>query len=76
MSRYKLVYPPHTHSSPLRLVGPTGAPLVARQLMGLKLSAVWALMVAFDRPLPADFEGVPLVEGGEGEFLGGQHTIG
>jgi len=43
---------------PLRLVGPTGAPLVARQLMGLRLSAVWALMVAFDRPVPAPFEGL------------------
>ena len=34
--------------------------------MGLKLSAVWALMVAFDRPLPADFEGVRLSVGGPG----------
>jgi len=35
-----------------RLVGPTGAPLVAKQLMRLRLSAVWVAMVAFDRPLP------------------------
>ncbi|KAG2425864.1 hypothetical protein HYH02_014928 [Chlamydomonas schloesseri] len=40
-----------------RLVGPTGAPKVAEQLMRLKLNAVWCLMVAFDGPLPVNFEG-------------------
>ena len=39
-------------------MGPTGAPLVARQLMRLTLSAAWVLMVAFDGPLPnVGFEG-------------------
>ncbi|KAG1676558.1 hypothetical protein FOA52_000101 [Chlamydomonas sp. UWO 241] len=37
-----------------RLVSPAGAPLVAKQLMALRLSAVWSLMVAFDGPLPFD----------------------
>jgi hypothetical protein len=39
--------------------GPThsGAPKVAEQLMALRLSAVWALMVAFEDPLPVPFEG-------------------
>ncbi len=45
-----------------RLVGPTGAPLVARQLMSLRLSAVWVLMVAFDERLEVGFEGA-FVEG-------------
>lgn len=40
-----------------RLVGPTGAPLVAKQLMGLRLSAVWVTMVAFAGSVPAPFEG-------------------
>lgn len=42
-----------------RLAAPAGAPAVARQLMRLRLSAVWALMVAFDGPVPAPggFEG-------------------
>ncbi|EFJ48675.1 hypothetical protein VOLCADRAFT_117582 [Volvox carteri f. nagariensis] len=35
----------------------TGAPRVAQQLMRLRLNAVWALMVAFDGPLPVPFEG-------------------
>jgi len=37
---------------PPRLVGPTGAPDVARQLMRLRLSAVWVTMVAFESPVP------------------------
>jgi hypothetical protein len=35
-----------------RLVGPTGAPKVARQLMQLRLSAVWACMLALPSGLP------------------------
>jgi hypothetical protein len=44
---------------PCRLVGPTGAPLVAKQLMQLRLSAVWVLMVAFEGavPVPSGMEG-------------------
>lgn len=50
--------------SPCRLVGPTGAPDVARQLMRLRLSAVWVLMVAFEAPVltPQDMEGMRQVE--------------
>lgn len=40
-----------------RLVGPTGAPKVASQLMGLRLSAIWAVMVAFEGDVGAPFEG-------------------
>eukprot|EP00798_Chlamydomonas_sp_ICE-L_P002716 gene2716-12589_t len=40
-----------------RLVGPVGAPHVATQLMKLKLSAVWVMMVAFQKPLAVGFEG-------------------
>lgn len=35
-----------------RLVGPTGSLDVARQLMRLRLSAVWVTMVAFEAPVP------------------------
>jgi hypothetical protein len=42
-----------------RLAAPAGAPAVARQLMRLRLNAVWALMVAFESPVaaPGGFEG-------------------
>ncbi len=42
-----------------RLVGPTGAPLVAQQLMKLRLSAVWTVMLALPQGLPSmsAFEG-------------------
>lgn len=45
-----------------RLVGDIGAPFVARQLMSLRLSAVWVMMVAFPQPLPTSIEGA-FVEG-------------
>lgn len=42
-----------------RLVGPTGSPDVARQLMRLRLSAVWVTMVAFEGQVqvPGGMEG-------------------
>lgn len=49
------------HVMCIRLVSPAGTPLVAKQLMSLRLSAIWSLMVAFDRPLGCTFEG-----GGDG----------
>ncbi|WIA18940.1 hypothetical protein OEZ85_003609 [Tetradesmus obliquus] len=51
-----------------RLVGPTGAPDVARQLMRLRLSAVWALMVAFESP-------VDVPGGMEGAFVQGSPVL-
>ncbi|KAG2483517.1 hypothetical protein HYH03_017624 [Edaphochlamys debaryana] len=54
---YDAVVIAHNGKCANRLVGPTGAPLVAEQLMRLRLSAVWALMVAFEGPLPVGFEG-------------------
>ncbi|GFR40845.1 hypothetical protein Agub_g1494 [Astrephomene gubernaculifera] len=54
---YDAVVIAHNGKCANRLVGPTGAPLVAQQLMRLRLNAVWALMVAFDGPLPVPFEG-------------------
>lgn len=35
-----------------RLLAPAGVPKVAKQMKKLELSAIWALMAAFDRPLP------------------------
>eukprot|EP00198_Chlamydomonas_reinhardtii_P003837 XP_001693173.1 predicted protein [Chlamydomonas reinhardtii] len=54
---YDAVVVAHNGKCANRLVGPTGAPKVAEQLMRLKLNAVWCLMVAFDGPLPVNFEG-------------------
>lgn len=36
-----------------RLLGPIGVPLVAKQMKRLELSSIWALMAAFNEPLPA-----------------------
>ncbi|GAX81511.1 hypothetical protein CEUSTIGMA_g8939.t1 [Chlamydomonas eustigma] len=58
---YDAVVIAHNGKCANRLMGPTGAPLVAQQLMGLRLSATWALMVAFDSPLPVKFEGATVV---------------
>jgi hypothetical protein len=51
-----------------RLVGPTGAPRVAQQLMKLRLSAVWACMLA----LPA---GLPEMAALEGAFVRGDPVL-
>lgn len=44
-----------------RLVAPAGVPLVAAQLMRLRLSAVWVCMAAFDQAtaVPDNMEGEP-----------------
>eukprot|EP00879_Flechtneria_rotunda_P022075 GHRR01023291.1.p1 GENE.GHRR01023291.1~~GHRR01023291.1.p1 ORF type:complete len:455 (+),score=135.96 GHRR01023291.1:291-1655(+) len=51
-----------------RLVGPSGAPAIAKQLMKLRLSAVWVTMVAFEQPVrvPARMEGA---------FIQGSHVL-
>jgi predicted NAD/FAD-dependent oxidoreductase len=36
-----------------RLLAPSGAPLVFKQMKRLELSSIWALMAAFDEPLPS-----------------------
>ncbi|KAG2436952.1 hypothetical protein HXX76_006468 [Chlamydomonas incerta] len=54
---YDAVVVAHNGKCANRLVEPTGAPKVAEQLMRLRLNAVWCLMVAFDGPLPVNFEG-------------------
>ncbi|CAL1382841.1 unnamed protein product [Linum trigynum] len=40
-----------------RLLATSGLPLIARQMKKLDLSSIWALMAAFDDPLPIPFEG-------------------
>ncbi|GLC50732.1 hypothetical protein PLESTB_000425900 [Pleodorina starrii] len=54
---YDVVVIAHNGKCANRLVGPTGAPQVAEQLMRLRLNAVWALMVAFEGAVPVPFEG-------------------
>lgn len=56
------------HLPVCRLVGPTGAPRVAQQLMSLRLSAVWALMVVFEGP-------VPVPGNMEGAFIKGSEVL-
>ncbi|KAI3897840.1 hypothetical protein MKX03_012991 [Papaver bracteatum] len=40
-----------------RLLGTSGLPMIAKQMKALNLSAVWALLAAFEDPLPTPFEG-------------------
>jgi hypothetical protein len=48
-----LMAPALLHWVPPRLAAPSGAPLVAQQLMRLKLNSIWAVMVALQEPLEA-----------------------
>ncbi|XP_024544952.1 uncharacterized protein LOC9644667 [Selaginella moellendorffii] len=54
-----------------RLLGPSGAPLVAKQMKRLELSSVWALLAAFDEPLPAPADGSKL----DGAFVEGINSL-
>ncbi|KAL6531410.1 hypothetical protein OROMI_027773 [Orobanche minor] len=40
-----------------RLLASSGLPLIARQMKRLELSSIWALLAAFEDPLPITFEG-------------------
>lgn len=40
-----------------RLLTTSGLPLIARQMKRLDLSSIWALLAAFEDPLPVPFEG-------------------
>ncbi|MCO5591133.1 hypothetical protein L7F22_045114 [Adiantum nelumboides] len=56
------------------LLGPIGVPYVAKQMKRLELSSIWALMAAFDQPLPT----LSLPNGGgqiEGAFVNGIDSL-
>ncbi|KAF3452312.1 hypothetical protein FNV43_RR02745 [Rhamnella rubrinervis] len=56
-----------------RLLASSGLPLIARQMKRLELSSIWALLAAFDDPLP-----IPSNENGfpfEGAFVKGVNSI-
>eukprot|EP00250_Pteridium_aquilinum_P002648 c12872_g1_i1 orf=1278-3161(-) len=50
---FDIVVIAHNGKCANRLLGPIGVPLVAKQMKRLELSSIWALMAAFDEPLPA-----------------------
>ncbi|EPS57312.1 hypothetical protein M569_17506, partial [Genlisea aurea] len=56
-----------------RLLASSGLPLVARQMKRLDLSSIWAVMAAFEDPLPvpATEQGKPL----EGAFVRGSDSL-
>ncbi|XP_063943743.1 uncharacterized protein LOC108206024 isoform X3 [Daucus carota subsp. sativus] len=56
-----------------RLLSASGLPLIARQMKRLELSSIWALLAAFDDPLPVpvDSSGSPF----EGAFVKGIDSI-
>jgi predicted NAD/FAD-dependent oxidoreductase len=53
-----------------RLAAPMGSPLVAQQLMRLRLSAAWVAMLAFERSLGLKFEGAFVDGSGELAWAG------
>lgn len=60
---FDIVVIAHNGKCANRLLGPIGVPLVAKQMKRLELSSIWALMAAFDQPLPAPTCGNVQVEG-------------
>lgn len=50
---FDIVVIAHNGKCANRLLRPIGVPLVAKQMKRLELSSIWALMAAFDQPLPA-----------------------
>eukprot|EP00854_Cymbomonas_tetramitiformis_P029484 gene29484-36724_t len=53
---FDLVVIAHNGKCANRLLNPSSSPNCARQMQRMKLSSIWALMVAFETPLPVDFE--------------------
>ncbi|KAH7299218.1 hypothetical protein KP509_24G000600 [Ceratopteris richardii] len=62
---FDIVVIAHNGKCANRLLGPIGVPLVAKQMKRLELSSIWALMAAFEQPLPApvSYSGSGQVEG-------------
>lgn len=54
-----------------RLLAASGLPLIARQMKRLELSSIWALMVAFEEPLPMPADLAHL----EGAFIEGVDSV-
>ncbi|XP_051123644.1 uncharacterized protein LOC127246369 [Andrographis paniculata] len=54
-----------------RLLASSGLPLIARQMKKLELSSIWALMAAFEDPLPPLKSGIPF----EGAFVKGIDSL-
>ena len=57
LGAYDVVVIAHNGKCATRLLSPAGAPHLAQQMSRMKLSSIWALMVAWDDPLPVEFEG-------------------
>ncbi|KAK3277738.1 hypothetical protein CYMTET_14272 [Cymbomonas tetramitiformis] len=70
---FDLVVIAHNGKCANRLLNPSSSPNCARQMQRMKLSSIWALMVAFETPLPVDFEGA-FVEGIEALSWAGNNT--
>lgn len=71
---FDIVVIAHNGKCANRLLAPIGVPLVAKQMKRLELSSIWALMAAFDQPLPA-----PTLSSGnvhvEGAFVTGIDAV-
>ncbi|XP_059652812.1 uncharacterized protein LOC132299936 isoform X2 [Cornus florida] len=56
-----------------RLLASSGLPLIARQMKRLELSSIWALLAAFEDPLPIPASGV--ASAFEGAFVKGVESV-
>ncbi|KAG0477384.1 hypothetical protein HPP92_014225 [Vanilla planifolia] len=56
-----------------RLLSSSGLPLLYRQMKGLELSSIWALLAAFKDPLPVPRDGA--LGAVEGAFVKGVHSV-
>lgn len=55
--QYDAIVIAHNGKCANHLLASSGLPLVARQMKKLELSSIWALLAAFEDPLPIPFEG-------------------
>lgn len=60
--QFDIIVIAHNGKCANRLLASSGLPLIARQMKRLDLSSIWALLAAFDEPLPIP-SGMPVFEG-------------
>ncbi|KAJ8759431.1 hypothetical protein K2173_006961 [Erythroxylum novogranatense] len=59
--RFDVIVIAHNGKCANRLLASSGLPVIARQMKKLELSSIWALLAAFEHPLP-----LPIPSGGKG----------
>ncbi|TXG65987.1 hypothetical protein EZV62_007262 [Acer yangbiense] len=68
--QFDIIIIAHNGKCANRLLGSSGLPLIARQMKRLELSSIWALLAAFEDPLP-----IAGLEQFEGAFVNGVDSV-